>query len=82
MGLPLYIVNAFTRTTFGGNPAAVMPLDHWLPDETLLAIAAQHNLSETAFLCAQDLASTSSGGLHPGPRYNFAVMQHWPRRMC
>ena len=50
MGLPLYIVNAFTRTTFGGNPAAVMPLDHWLPDETLLAIAAQHNLSETAFL--------------------------------
>ena len=71
MGLPLYIVNAFTRTTFGGNPAAVMPLDHWLPDETLLAIAAQHNL-----------ASTSSGGLHPGPRYNFAVMQHWPRRMC
>ena len=50
MGLPLYIVNAFTRTTFGGNPAAVMPLDHWLPDETLLAIAAQHYLSETAFL--------------------------------
>ena len=49
MAAQLYIVNAFTRTTFGGNPAAVMPLDHWLSDETLLAIAAQHNLSETAF---------------------------------
>ena len=49
MASPLYIVNAFTQTTFGGNPAAVMPLDHWLSDETLLAIAAQHNLSETAF---------------------------------
>jgi len=50
MGLPLYIVNAFTQTTFGGNPAAVMPLDDWLPDATLLALAAQHNLSETAFI--------------------------------
>ncbi|MDG1829759.1 MAG: PhzF family phenazine biosynthesis protein [Luminiphilus sp.] len=49
MSLPLYIVNAFTSTTFGGNPAAVMPLEHWFSDETLLAIAAQHNLSETAF---------------------------------
>jgi len=44
MSLPLYIVNAFTSTTFGGNPAAVMPLEYWLSDETLLAIAAQHNL--------------------------------------
>ena len=50
MGLPLYIVNAFTQATFGGNPAAVMPLDAWLPDHTLLALAAQHNLSETAFI--------------------------------
>lgn len=50
MGLPLYIVNAFTQTTFGGNPAAVMPLDDWLADATLLALAAQHNLSETAFI--------------------------------
>jgi PhzF family phenazine biosynthesis protein len=49
MSLPLYIVNAFTKTTFGGNPAAVVPLENWLPDKTLLAIAAQHNLSETAF---------------------------------
>ena len=50
----LYIVNAFTTRTFGGNPAAVMPLDHWLPDTTLQALAAQHNLSETAFFVRHD----------------------------
>ncbi len=49
MSLPYYIVNAFTELPFGGNPAAVMPLDHWLPDHQLQALAAQHNLSETAF---------------------------------
>ncbi len=50
MAYPLYVVNAFTEQTFGGNPAAVMPLDAWLPDETLQALARQHNLSETAFI--------------------------------
>lgn len=47
--LPLYVVNAFTTETFGGNPAAVMPLRTWLPDAALQSMAAQHNLSETAF---------------------------------
>ncbi|MDP0499743.1 MAG: PhzF family phenazine biosynthesis protein [Verrucomicrobiota bacterium JB022] len=46
---PVYFVNAFTRELFGGNPAAVCPLEMWLPDRTLQAIAAQHNLSETTF---------------------------------
>ncbi len=50
MKLPLYQVDAFTRRIFGGNPAAVVLLDDWLPDETLLAIAAENNLSETAFV--------------------------------
>jgi PhzF family phenazine biosynthesis protein len=48
--LPLYQVDAFTDRPFGGNPAAVIPLDIWLPDETLQAIAVENNLSETAFL--------------------------------
>ena len=52
-GLPYYIVNAFTETPFGGNPAAVMVLDQWLPDAYMQALAAQHNLSETAFLVKQ-----------------------------
>lgn len=46
----VYVVNAFTSSRFGGNPAAVMIMDQWLPDTVLLAIAEQHNLSETAFL--------------------------------
>jgi PhzF family phenazine biosynthesis protein len=43
-------VDAFADAPFQGNPAAVMPLDAWLPDQTMQAIAAENNLSETAFL--------------------------------
>lgn len=47
--LPLYQVDAFTSTLFRGNPAAVVPLEHWLDDATLQAVAAENNLAETAF---------------------------------
>lgn len=49
MKLPLYQVDAFTGQLFGGNPAAVCPLDAWLPDERMQQIAAENNLAETAF---------------------------------
>ncbi len=49
MKVPLYQVDAFTGRVFAGNPAAVCPLDDWLPDATMQAIAAENNLSETAF---------------------------------
>lgn len=49
MKLPLYQVDAFTKSTFAGNPAAVCPLDEWLPDETMQKIAMENNLAETAF---------------------------------
>jgi predicted PhzF superfamily epimerase YddE/YHI9 len=49
MRLPLYQVDAFTDRLFGGNPAAICPLQAWLPDATMQAIAAENNLSETAF---------------------------------
>lgn len=49
MKLPIYQVDAFTARLFGGNPAAVVPLSAWLPDATLLAIAAENNLAETAY---------------------------------
>lgn len=42
-------VDAFADRPFAGNPAAVIPLDTWLPDETMQAIAMENNLSETAF---------------------------------
>ncbi len=45
----LYQVDAFTAAPFGGNPAAVVPLQAWLPDETLQRIAEENNLSETAY---------------------------------
>ncbi|EMU9121526.1 PhzF family phenazine biosynthesis protein [Providencia stuartii] len=48
--LPVFYVDAFTNTQFQGNPAAVVLLDEWLPDNQLIAIAAEINLSETAFL--------------------------------
>lgn len=52
MALPIYQVDAFTNRVFGGNPAAVMPLEAWLDDATLQAIALENNLSETAFFVA------------------------------
>jgi predicted PhzF superfamily epimerase YddE/YHI9 len=50
MRLPYYQVNAFTRDWRGGNPAGVCFLEEWLPDPTLQAVAAENNLSETAFV--------------------------------
>ncbi|WP_454888308.1 PhzF family phenazine biosynthesis protein [Sphingobium herbicidovorans] len=47
--LPFTQVDAFADAPFTGNPAAVMPLDRWLDDATLQAIAQENNLSETAF---------------------------------
>jgi PhzF family phenazine biosynthesis protein len=49
MKLQLFQVDAFTSRVFGGNPAGVVPLEEWLPDETLQAIAAENNVAETAF---------------------------------
>ncbi len=48
--LRLVQVDAFADRPFTGNPAAVMPLDHWLADDVMQAIAMENNLAETAFL--------------------------------
>ena len=47
--LPIFQVDAFAERPFTGNPAAVMPLNEWLPDVVMQAIAAENNLAETAF---------------------------------
>src|SRR5262249_23402045 len=52
--LRMYQVDAFTGTVFRGNPAAVVPLLAWLEATTMQAIAAENNLSETAFLLPND----------------------------
>lgn len=49
MQLPLYQVDAFTRQLFGGNPAALVPMESWPDDALMQAIAAENNLAETAF---------------------------------
>ena len=50
MIIPLYQVDAFASQVFAGNPAAVCLLDRWVDDSILQAVAAENNLSETAFL--------------------------------
>jgi PhzF family phenazine biosynthesis protein len=50
MRIPYYQVNAFTSENFGGNPAGVCLLERWLPTPLLQQVAAENNLSETAFL--------------------------------
>lgn len=54
MTLPYWHVDAFATRTFGGNQAAVIPLDQWLPDATLLGIAAENLFAETAFVVRDD----------------------------
>lgn len=54
MRLSLFQVDAFSTRVFAGNPAAVCPLEGWLPDEKMQAIAAENNLAETAFFVRKD----------------------------
>ena len=54
MKLTVYQVDAFTNKVFGGNPAAIIPLQSWLDDELMQQIALENNLSETAFFVAID----------------------------
>ena len=50
MELRIWQVDAFAEKVFEGNPAAVIPLAAWLSDEQMQSIAAENNLSETAFV--------------------------------
>ena len=64
MRIPFVQVDAFADRAFAGNPAAVMPLAAWLADDLLQAIAAENNLSETAFL-VPIAGSDDDGGAGP-----------------
>lgn len=50
----IYQADAFTGNLFGGNPAAVVPLENWIPDELMQKIAAENNLAETAYFVEKD----------------------------
>ena len=59
MDLAIYQVDAFTDRAFAGNPAGVMPLQSWLPDAKMQAIAAEMNLAETAFFAPESASDGS-----------------------
>jgi PhzF family phenazine biosynthesis protein len=61
MKLELYQIDAFTNKLFGGNPAAVVPLKKWLPDELMQKIAMENNLAETVFFVPSN-SSPKGGG--------------------
>ena len=54
MRIPIYQIDAFTNEQFKGNPAAVCPLAEWIKDDLMQDIAAENNLSETAFFVKKD----------------------------
>ena len=54
MKIPIYQVDAFTDHIFGGNPAAVCPLNEWIEPSLMQKIAEENNLSETAFFVPKD----------------------------
>jgi len=54
MQIPIFQVDAFTDKVFGGNPAAVCPLDHWLSDDVMQRIAMENSVAETAFFIPLD----------------------------
>jgi PhzF family phenazine biosynthesis protein len=54
MQIPIFQVDAFTDRVFGGNTAAVCPLEHWLPDEVMQNIAVENSVAETAFFIPLD----------------------------
>ena len=61
MKIPIYQIDAFANEVFRGNPAAVCPLDHWLEDAHLQAIAAENNLAETAYFVVRERSIACAG---------------------
>ena len=70
-----YQVDAFAEKVFEGNPAAVCPLDSWLPDNIMRKIAMENNLSETAFY-VQERDGFRIRWLHQPLKLTFVAMQH------
>jgi len=79
MKLDIFQVDAFSQDVFGGNPAAVIPLQKWLPDALLQSIAAENNLSETAFFVAtKDLSDANTGAVIDTPQADYELRWFTP----
>ena len=59
-----YVIDAFTEHVFAGNPAAVCVMDAWLPEDTMMKITLENNLSETAF-AVREGGEVPSAVVHP-----------------
>ncbi|HVS52693.1 MAG TPA: PhzF family phenazine biosynthesis protein [Opitutaceae bacterium] len=68
MKLPLYWIDAFALGPFTGNSAAVVPLERWLPDETMQRIAFENGVAETAFFVP---VAAGSAGAADAPRFHL-----------
>lgn len=76
MRIPYWHVDAFSARPFGGNQAAVMVLDEWLPDDVLVAIAAENLFAETAFV-VRDATGAADWELRwCTPTYEIALCGH------
>jgi len=78
MKLPLYQVDAFTGAVFAGNPAAVCPLERWLDERLMRAIAAENNLSETAFFAPVGAGGPAGGATAGAPARDFDIRWFTP----
>lgn len=76
-----YIVDAFTDQVFRGNPAAICILDKWLPEDLLMSITVENNLSETAFAVKEDDSYHLRCLLREG-RSISAGTPRWPAPLC
>jgi PhzF family phenazine biosynthesis protein len=76
--LPLYQVDAFSSAVFAGNPAAVCPLERWIDDRLMQAIAAENNLSETAFFVLSAGDAPAQGGYAGGPGCDYDIRWFTP----
>ena len=61
MKLKIYQIDAFADKLFKGNPAAVVPLESWLPENVMQSIAEENNLAEIAFLFQRIKSSIFAG---------------------
>ncbi|WP_312891237.1 PhzF family phenazine biosynthesis protein [Mesorhizobium silamurunense] len=71
VSMHMYQVDAFTDRLFAGNPAAVLVLDEWLPDDLMLAITQENNLAETAFVKARSDGAWDLRWFAPAHEVNF-----------
>jgi hypothetical protein len=79
--IPIYQADAFTDHPFSGNPAAVCPLEEWLPDQTMQLIAMENNLAKPHLSYRMKVLIIFVGSHHPS-KLIFVAMQHLLLLLC